>query len=328
MRFASPYWLIFLFLIPALSLFYLRAVRKREESIGKFASSMLRSSLVSAPSGRRRWSSYILTLAGLFLIIIALAMPQLGQKPADMERKGLDIEFVIDASYSMAVSDVVPNRFEYAKTTASEIMKNLKGDRVGLTMFTNSTLGIVPFTTDYGAVDYFLKISDMKVFFSRGTNIETAVRNTVSVFDKKSWKSKVIVILSDGEDEPGLTYKLSDELSSFGLHVFVFGVGTEDGGRIPILLESEGNFVYMKDSSGAEILSKFDEAALNKIARAYNGKYYRYSPEGVKQFIKDLDALKKEQIENRENIVYNDYFQYFLLLGFVLVFIGKAVLEE
>ncbi|MBI3600016.1 MAG: VWA domain-containing protein, partial [Nitrospinae bacterium] len=255
-------------------------------------------------------------------------MPQLGQKPADMERKGLDIEFVIDASYSMAVSDVVPNRFEYAKTTASEIMKNLKGDRVGLTMFTNSTLGIVPFTTDYGAVDYFLKISDMKVFFSRGTNIETAVRNTVSVFDKKSWKSKVIVILSDGEDEPGLTYKLSDELSSFGLHVFVFGVGTEDGGRIPILLESEGNFVYMKDSSGAEILSKFDEAALNKIARAYNGKYYRYSPEGVKQFIKDLDALKKEQIENRENIVYNDYFQYFLLLGFVLVFIGKAVLEE
>ena len=143
MRLASPYWLIFLSLIPILFLFYIRAARKREESIGKFASSMLRSSLVSAPSGRRRWTSYIFTLAGLFLIIIALAMPQFGQKPADMERKGLDIEFVIDASYSMAVSDVIANRFEYAKAAVSGIMKNLKGDRVGLTMFTNSTLGVV-----------------------------------------------------------------------------------------------------------------------------------------------------------------------------------------
>lgn len=328
MRFASPYWLMLLALIPALALFFIRAVRKREEAVRAMASLRLHRELVSGPSGRKRRMSYLLLLTALFFIITALARPQFGQKPAERERRGLDVQFMIDSSLSMSAVDLGPNRFEGAKAAVSEIMKKLKGDRVGLALFTNASLQVLPFTTDYAAIEYFLKICDMKVFLYQGTNMETAVREILPAFDAKSRKSKVIVILSDGEDEPGLDYRLPEDFATADLHVFTFGIGTENGGFIPIRSETGEIVGQMKDSRGKEIVTRLEEEPLKKIATAFRGKYYRYSKEEIDRFISDLDDLKKEMIEEKEELVYVDYFQYLLLAGFLALFIGKAVLED
>lgn len=328
MRLASPYWLVLLAIIPAMIFFLIRATRKRDEAINSLTSSRLRSTLVSAPSKRTRLFSYLLLLTGISLIVTALARPQFGQKPAEKERRGLDIEFMIDSSLSMSAVDLEPNRFEAAKTGVKEIVKKLKGDRVGLSLFTNASLQVLPFTTDYASLDYFLKISDMKVFIYQGTNIESAIRETLPLFERNSRKSKVIVILSDGEDEPGLNYKLPEDFAAADLHVFAFGVGTDNGGPIPIRSETDQIVGYMRDGSGKEIVTVLEEEPLKKMAQAYRGKYYWYSKEGIDRFISDLDNLKKEMIEEKEDLVYVDYFQYFLLTGFLALFIGKAVLED
>lgn len=328
MRFAFPYWLFLMAFIPALIAFYMWAIRGRDSAVRSLVSARLHKNLVSAPSGNRRWASYILVISGLFFVIAALARPQIGRQPAEKERRGLDIEFMIDASYSMAAVDTAPNRFEAAKKAVSEIVKNLKGDRVGLTMFTNASLRVLPFTTDYGSVEHFLRLCDMKVFLNRGTNIEAAIAGTVPVFEKRSNKSKVMVILTDGEDDPDLSYNLPPEPAIVDLHLYFFGMGTEAGGPIPLRAETEEIVGYMKDSAGKDIVTRLEEASLNKMAGSYSGRYYRYSPEGVRRFINDLDNLKKEQIEDKENLVYVDYFQYFLIAGSLMIFIGKAVLED
>lgn len=328
MRFASPSWLYLLALLPLLAIFYVWATRKRNEAIEKLASSRFRNILVSAPRARKRWQSHILVLAGLSLLVAALARPQFGQRPEEKERRGLDLEFMLDASMSMAAVDVSPDRFGAAKGVVSGILRELKGDRVGLTMFTNSPLRVLPFTTDYGAFEYFLDMCDMKVFLNWGTNIETSVRETVPVFERKGGKSKVIVILSDGEDEPGLDYKLPEDILAADLHVYVFGVGTESGGTIPLRAETEQIVGYMKDSSGRDIVTRMEEATLRKVAQGYGGKYYSYTRESVKKFISDLDDLKKTMIGDREEIVYEDYFQYFLIAGLLLIFAGKGISED
>lgn len=319
---------MFLALIPALALFYRGALRRREEAVRRLVSSRFRSILVSAPSAGKRRLSYALVLAGLSLIIISLARPQFGQKPSEKERMGVDIEFMIDASLSMSAVDLKPNRFEAAKEAVSEIMKRLKGDRVGLALFTNASLQVLPFTTDYASLDYFLRISEMKVFLYQGTNIETAIREILPSLDRKSRKSKVIVVLSDGEDEPGLDYKLPDDLATADLHIFTIGIGTENGGLMPIRSETDQIVGYMKDAKGREIVTRLEEEPLKKMAHAFRGKYYRYSREGIDRFIGDLDDLKKKMIEEKEELVYVDYFQYFLLAGFLMIFIGKAVVED
>lgn len=328
MRFESPYWLLLLTIVPALALFYIRAQRRREEAIGKLASPRLRGALVSAPSGRRRWISYILVLTGTFLIIASLARPQFGQRPSEKKRMGVDIEFMIDSSLSMSAVDVAPNRFDAAKAAVSEIMKSLKGDRVGLALFTNASLQVLPFTTDYASLEYFLKIADMKLFLYQGTNMESAVKEVLPVFDRKSRKSKVVVILSDGEDEPGLGYRLPEDFATTDLRVFSFGIGTDSGGPIPVRSETNEIVGYMKDSTGKEIATRLEEGPLKKMAHAFRGKYYRYSKEGVERFIADLDDLKREMVEEKEEMVYVDYFQFFLVAGFLMLFMGKAVLED
>src|SRR3990172_3424937 len=319
MRLAFPYLLILLAVVPALALFYRSALRKREEAVRRLVSSKFRNILVLAPSAGKRRLSYALVLAGLSLIIISLARPQFGQKPSEKERMGVDIEFMIDSSLSMSALDLEQNRFEAAKAAVSEIMKRLKGDRVGLALFTNASLQILPFTTDYASFEYFLKISDMKVFLYQGTNIEAAIREMLPALDRKSRKSKVIVVLSDGEDEPGLDYKLPDDFATPDLSIFTFGIGTENGGPIPIRSETDQVVGYMKDSKGREIVTRLEEEPLKKMAHAFRGKYYRYSIEGIDRFIGDLDDLKKEMIEEKEELVYVDYFQYFLLAGFLMI---------
>ncbi len=328
MRFASPYWLYLLALLPLLAIFYVWAMQRRNEAIEKLASSRFRSSLVSAPPAKKRWQSHILVLAGLSLLVAALARPQFGQRPEEKERRGLDLEFMLDASMSMAAVDVSPDRFGAAKVVVRDVLKELKGDRVGLTMFTNSPLRVLPFTTDYGAFEYFLDMCDMKVFLNWGTNIETSVRETVPVFERKGGKSKVIVILSDGEDEPGLDYKLPEDILAADLHVYVFGVGTESGGTIPLRAETEQIVGYMKDSSGRDIVTRMEEATLKKVAQGYGGRYYSYTQDSIKKFISDLDDLKNTMIEDREEIVYEDYFQYFLIAGLLLIFAGKGISED
>lgn len=328
MRFASPYWLLLLAVIPTLVLFYIRAVRGRDEAISRLVSYRLRSALVLTSSGRRRWTSYILVLSGLFLIIAALARPQFGQRPGEKERMGVDIEFMIDSSLSMSAVDVAPNRFEAAKAAVSEIMKNLKGDRVGLSLFTNASLRVLPFTTDYASLEYFLKIADMKVFLYQGTNMESALKEAIPAFDRKSKKSKVVAVLSDGEDEPGVGYRLPEDFATADLRVFAFGIGTESGGPIPVRSETNEIVGYMKYSNGKEIVTRLEEEPLKKMAGAFRGKYYRYSKEGVESFIRDLDHLKREMIEEKEEMVYVDYFQFFLVAGFLMLFIGKAVSED
>ena len=323
-RFYAPEWLILLALPPLLLLFYRWTERSKALAVARLVSRAHFESLVRAPRRGREWTRVLLFALGLAFLSLALARPQFGQNLEPVERKGMDIHILLDASLSMKVEDAPPSRFERAKEEIRKLLLLLEGDRVGLTLFSNAPLKIIPFTTDYSAIEKYLDLVNPEIFVQTGTHIESALASALPSFDK-SPNGGVILVFSDGEDEPGLGYTLAREAKSSGpIRVYCFGVGTGAGGPIPMRTK-EGAVEYKQDANGQRARSALAEVPLKTIAALHGGKYYPASPEGAREFVTELNSMKKALIETRKVYRYQDYFEACLLAGFLLILVGRLL---
>ncbi len=322
MRFYAPAWLFLLILLPGLLLVFQAAMRNKALALGQLVSQSHFHSLVQRPHKSLETIQTVLFFAGLAFLILALARPQFGQGQEPMERKGLDILIMLDASLSMKVKDEVPDRFQRAKEGVKELLSQLEGDRVGLVLFSNTPLRIIPFTTDYGALESYLELVDPSIFVQTGTNIHSSLSASIPFLEKGSKKDRVILVISDGEDETDLEHTMTLNHKMSGTRVFSFGVGTQKGGPVPVRMR-EGKVEWKKDSNGLLVQSVLSKEALETISERYGGKYYPLNPSSTKQFVGELDNMKKALLEAKTVYRYQDYFQVFLLIGFLFLFAGK-----
>jgi Ca-activated chloride channel family protein len=262
--------------------------------------------------------SGILILISLALIIIALANPVGTSKPVKGKTNGLDIVFALDVSKSMDAQDVKPSRLEHALHTISDLSEKLAGNKLGLVVFAGNAYVQMPLTTDANAMKLFLSNITTNIIPEQGTSLESAIETSKEllfpqgVISANKTASKVIILLTDGEDHNGDAAKAANEVSNDGIVIMTIGMGTTEGAPIPIF---EGGLLqgYLKDNNGETIVTKMDATDLKNIASTAHGSYFEINQPGniENEMIKKLNTLSKGEESFELFDLKETHFQWF-----------------
>ncbi len=319
-RFEYTEHLYALALIPLLLLFFAFAWRARRRAVQRFGETRLMSYLMPLVSTYRYYLKFGLLLLSLALLAIGWANPQYGTKLAKVTAKSVDVFIALDISQSMLAEDVPPSRLIRARRFAQDIVTNLRGERLGLILFAGSAYVQSPITADFNAILLSLRSAHPNMITDQGTAIGGAIKLAMESFDENNQNHKALIIISDGEEHEEDALLQAKTARENGLLVYTVGVGSPDGGLIPI--EERGRETYKRSPSGEPVLSILNEEMLRALAQAGEGRYFNLAS-GSSQV---LDALKesigqieKREMEQRVFSEYNSYFQWFVGLAILLL---------
>lgn len=325
----SPIYFYLLALLPiivALFLFNLFWKRKRQ---AVFADLELFNQLAPEKSSFKPALKLGVLLLALTCIIIALVNPKMGTKMETVKRQGIDIVFAVDISKSMLAEDVAPNRLEKTKQIVSQIINQLGNDRVGIVGYAGSAYPVLPMTTDYSIAKMYLQSMNTNMVSSQGTAFNDAIQLAVDFFDVKD-TSKLIVLISDGEDHGDGVEDAVELAKEKGVRIITIGVGTEKGGPIP-LRDDKGTIAsYKKDQEGQTVITKLYPEVLKKIADNTKSKYIvgTTTKDVVEEVKKSLDKIEKSEFESQQIADFESQYQWFLALGFLLLLVDVFLLEK
>ena len=328
MRFAEPYLLFLLFLVPALAVAYFFIFASKKKALEKFAQGPLMEKLSQVSPARQKLKAGLVVIA-LCFIILALARPQFGTKLVEVKRQGSDVVLAVDLSESMLAEDVKPSRLEKAKLLLSELIQQLEGNKVGIIAFAGTAFWQCPLTLDITAANLFLQMMNTNLIPLPGTAIGDAVRLAVKGLSKTSEKSKTIVLLTDGEDHKSDPIGAAEEAAKQKIKIFTVGIGNKNGEPIPVKDEN-GKFAgYKKDKNGNVVMSKMDESELVKMADITGGRYFDASSGQVDitGLIDAVKGLEKSKLSSNLNRQYEDRYQYLLFFGLFLLIIEYFIPE-
>jgi tetratricopeptide (TPR) repeat protein len=321
LQFEHPEYLWFLLLIPALGagFFFLNLWQK--ERIRKFIEINLIPQLAPEASLAMRVIKQLLVLLALACLILTIANPQVGTRLEDVKREGIDLFVALDVSLSMKSEDIRPSRLEKAKRDVSELLRKLSGDRVGMIVFAGDAFVQFPLTSDYAAADLFLSAIDVDAVPIPGTMIGSAIEVALKSFSKDAPTQKAIVVVSDGENTEGDVMGAVEDAKKAGVQIYSVGMGTPDGGPIPVYNQNGDRTDYKRDQSGSIVLSKLDETMLQQIASTTGGTYHRATSGGneIGDIFKELSSLEKVEFGTKQVTGYETRYQY--PLAFAILFL-------
>lgn len=256
-----------------------------------------------------------MALFAIILLIVAIANPQVGSKIEEVKQVGIDVYILLDVSLSMQAEDIKPSRLEKAKHDISKLIQKLRGDRIGLIVFSGEAFVQFPLTTDYAAANLFLSAVDVSTVPQPGTAIIPAVQLAMKSFKKDEETKKAIVIITDGENHEGNVVAVAEEAASNDVSIFTIGLGSATGAPIPIKNKSGVQTGYKKDRHGNTVLTKLDETTLEEIAVAGMGNYYHgtNSEDELDKVYKDLSKFEQTEYGATKITEYEDRFYYFLI---------------
>ena len=207
-------------------------------------------------------------LLGLSLAIIALARPQWGRIEEPVFDQAREILIALDLSRSMLSTDVKPTRLDRSRLLITSLLEQLKGERVGLVVFSGTAFLQSPLSSDYEILSEFLPELGPDFLPEGGTNYNALLETCLSAFGTSGAADRFLIVLSDGEAQSDDWHKHVDELKTKGIRVIALGVGTAEGSMIP-----DGSGSFMKDERGAVVLSKLNNSTLRELADKTNGVY-------------------------------------------------------
>lgn len=329
MRFALPWALLWLALVPALGVLLFASLTLRRRRLERFVSSGILPRLLIGASVGRVVALGSLRLGAIALVILALARPQWGKREEPVVRKGVDVVLALDLSASMLAEDVSPNRLEQARAEAVSLVGSLMGDRVALVPFGGRAAVVCPLTADYGAVRLFLDAADASFAPGGGTDLARAIDEAVRLLTSggsAEKRYKTIVLLTDGEDLEGHGLEAVARAREGGIIVHAIGVGTPQGGPIPLRDENGKLTGYKKDREGRVVTTRFDPTELEKIALETDGTFLRSGPAGDAgaKVAEAISKMEKREIAARLATRFEDRYQIPLIGALVLLVIEAA----
>lgn len=259
----------------------------------------------------------------------ALVNPKVGTKLENVKREGVDIVFALDVSKSMLVEDIAPNRLDKSKQLITQIINNLAGDRVGIIGYAGSAFPQVPITTDFAAAKLFLSGMNTDMVSSQGTAITEAIELAQTFYDDEEQTNRILFLVSDGEDHGGNIPKIAEEAAEKGIRIFTIGVGTVEGGPIPIKKNGILQY-YLRDQNNEQVISRLGEETLKEIAEITKGEYlYGANTKEVVERVKEiLNAMDKKEFETKQFTDFKDQFQWFLAGALFLLVLDVLLLER
>ncbi len=265
-------------------------------------------------------------LKGVFLVLgtifvcFALLSPQKQIENEEIEVKGMNIYAIIDTSRSMMTEDVYPNRLEMAKKVLGNIIKSLKGDRIGFIPFSDSAYMQMPLTDDYSITKNYINALDTNLISGGGTQLYQALELAERSFKENGSKNKTVLILSDGGD---FDEKSLDFIKKNHITVYTVGIGTNSGSIIPEYKNGK-KIGFIKDQSGSAVVSNLNSKFLQQLTSESGGKYYEVNnlKDTTNSFANDIAQLERNnnRIENVKN--YKKYYQIPLFIGILIILLG------
>ncbi len=314
-RFANPQYLYLLLLIPALILLYFVVNRRRRHLLARFGNLELLSQLTPEVSvWRPRYKSLCFLLA-LTALIFAAARPQLGSKLREEKSQGVEMMFVVDVSNSMLAEDFEPNRLDRTKYAINRLFEGMAQDRAGLIAFAGDATVQLPITSDFRMAQAFVDRLSPNLAGVQGTSIGKALDLALLSFSEQSTASKVVILITDGEDHEASAVVAAERAAQMGIKIFTVGIGTPEGAPISI----NGDFI--KDSEGNMVVTKLNEQMLEQIASISDGGYLRATKQniGLTEIVTAINELEKGELSTVKFEEYNELFQYLLGLALLLL---------
>ena len=262
---------------------------------------------------------FILRSVYFSFLIIALLGPSFGDVKKEIKAVSKDILLVMDLSKSMDAFDVQPSRLERAKHSMQLLVKRFHSDRIGLIIFSSSAFLQCPLTYDHDAVLLFMETLNTELLINQGTDFTPALSLAAETFEQgQSQKedSRVMVLVTDGEDFGAIPSELTDEYNDATINSFVLATGTEAGSKIP---RKGGGF--KKDKNEDIILTQMNLGELYKLTNDLNGRLFELNDDidETENLINTIDEVEGELRDTRKvNAAANKYF-YFLLIALFLI---------
>jgi len=322
-------YLYLLFILPVVAVLFLFNLYWKRKKQREFGDLEVIKRLSPERSVFKPFLKLTVLLLGLIALIFGLVNPKIGTKVETVKREGIDIVFAMDVSKSMLCEDVAPSRLEKSKQIVSQIINQLGSDRIGIVAYAGSAFPVLPITTDYSVAKMFLQSMGPGMVSSQGTSLDEAIKLSGTYFDDKSKTSKLMIMISDGEDHSEGAESAAEEAKKLGMKIVTIGVGTEKGGTIPLkrngIVES-----YQRDNNGEIVVTKLNPNSLATIAKITGGGYVNgNNTKEVLDYIKaTLDKIQKTEFEATQMADFQSQFQWFLGIGFVLLFIDLFFLER
>ncbi len=260
------------------------------------------------------------------LFLVALLGPLMGKATKEIQAVGKDIFILVDLSQSMNASDVQPSRLEKIKYELKDIIKAFNSDRIGLIIFSSEAFIQSPLTYDQSALRMFIDALNTSLVPNSGTDFTPPLRLALDKFEQdeenpSQQKSKVLLLISDGEDFGDNTSTIAEKIQESGIRLFTLGVGTEQGSQLVV------RGVPKTDRSGNVVVSKLEPRALQQLASQTSGQYFEISDkqDDSERLISSIGQIEGELRDSRQvDASANKYF-YFLLLGVSLFLVDHLV---
>ncbi|MES2776963.1 MAG: VWA domain-containing protein [Bacteroidota bacterium] len=317
MNFTYPYLLCLLVILPVL--FWYAKKTEQRKTAGLLFSDTRKLPIEKTWKLRLRSLPLLLRLVAIGCCIVALARPQLKNDIEITEGQGIDIVLCIDVSGSMLAQDFKPDRMGAAKDVALQFIERRKGDRIGLVIFSGESFALCPLTTDKEVLRTQIQ-SIQNGLLIDGTAIGSGLASSVDRLKNSKSKSKVIILLTDGENTGGLIDpQTAKELAkTFGIKVYTIGVGTQGMAPTPYQTALGVQMINEKVS--------IDEVLLKQIAAETNGQYFRATDNlGLQKIYASIDLLEKSKVESTTFRKRTELFHPWVLAALLLVFLEMGL---
>ncbi len=318
----DPLWLLALLALPLL--IWVRGRRGAPVLIVPFAAAWHRPSLI--PSSR--WPA-VLALAGLVLLIVALARPQIVEDKREVKQQGYDLMLAIDLSGSMLAEDYERdgepiNRLQAIKPVIQAFITQRTSDRIGLVVFSGRAYTLAPLTFDH---DWLARqIERLKIgMIEDGTAIGDGLGIALTRLDQagreesNKRKGAFIVLLTDGANNRGLLTpeQATGIAQSRGVPVYTMGAGRDGLVRMPVFDDNGNKIGYRR------AIADLDEGALQQISQATGGKFFRVAETGtIEKAFAAIDKAQKIEFQAKSYLLTTELFTWFAVPGASLLFLG------
>jgi Ca-activated chloride channel family protein len=320
------------FLLLVLALFIgiaARNYKKKKALLGDFLSPGAYKKLGVRSGGEIDFFKTSLVIFAMIFFILALAGPQWGEKFEPLEVKGIEMVFLLDTSNSMNAEDLKPNRLEVAKQLIISVVDNLQTDYVGLINFAGAAYVQCPLTIDYDAFKLMTEASVISPGEEQGTDFGEAFQLAVKTYEKSKSERRLLIMITDGEDQEKRWEDFIPVLKKQGIIVFSVGIGVTSGAPIPIR-DKDGKLTgWKKDKKGNIVKTMLDENSLIRAASQTGGQYFRLTDAAaVDSFVANLKSFERQVLKQKVKLKKIKRFYIPLIIGIIILLLELILTER